>query len=82
MAVADPAMNAVHRSLLGPKRKKRPAIREQRRVIMESVLEKGPESADRRARNIILNDQDLIEDIHARVWRCDDDETCRRWGIG
>ncbi|HXC52156.1 MAG TPA: glucans biosynthesis glucosyltransferase MdoH [Candidatus Limnocylindrales bacterium] len=82
MAVADPAMNAVHRSLLGPKRRKKAAIREQRRVIMESVLEKGPESADRRARNIILNDQDLIEDIHTRVWRCDDDDTCRRWGIG
>ena len=81
MAVADPKLNAVHRSTLGPRRRKKAAIREQRRLILESVIEKGPASADRRAQNIILNDQDLIEEIHRRVWRCDDDDACRSWGI-
>jgi membrane glycosyltransferase len=82
MAVADPAMNAVHRCLLGPRRRLRSAIRESRRVLMEKVALAGPASADTRTRRIILNDPDLIEEIHARVWRCDDDEVAERWGIG
>jgi len=82
MAVADPAMNAMHRSMLGPKRRLRVAIREARRAVLEKVVAGGPEAADNRARRIILNDPELIEEIHHRVWRSDDDAVLRAWGVG
>jgi membrane glycosyltransferase len=82
MAVADPGMNAVHRGLLGARRSVKSAIREARRRVMETVLAEGPASADAKARRIILNDPDLIDEMHMRVWRIDDDDMSRRWGIG
>jgi membrane glycosyltransferase len=82
MAVADPAMNAVHRSLLGPRRRLKAAIRDARRQLLDAVVTGGPGAADTRTRRIILNDPELIEEIHLRVWNCDDDAVARRWGIG
>jgi membrane glycosyltransferase len=82
MAVADPAMNAVHRSMLGPRRRMKAAIRDARRRLLDAVVAGGPDAADTRTRKIILNDPELIEEIHVRVWRCDDDEAAERWGIG
>jgi membrane glycosyltransferase len=82
MAVADPAMNAVHRSTLGGKRRMKAAIREARRRLVDPVVTGGPASADVRTRRAILNDPDLIEDIHQRVWRADDADVAAAWGIG
>ncbi|MFN2375610.1 MAG: glucans biosynthesis glucosyltransferase MdoH [Candidatus Binatia bacterium] len=82
MAVADPAMNAVHRSTLGARRRLKSAIREARRVLLDRIVAEGPDATDTRARRVILTDPDLIDEIHARVWRSDDETVARRWGIG
>ncbi len=81
LAVVDPGMNAVHRCLLGPKRQLAESIREARREVMERVVRAGPDSAEVRARRILLSDPAIVEEIHRRVWTCDDDEIVERWGI-
>jgi membrane glycosyltransferase len=82
LAVADPAMHAVHRCTMGGRRRMKSAIRESRRVLMEKVLAAGPDAADAKARRIILNDIDVFEEIHRRVWRIDDDDVAEKWGVG
>jgi membrane glycosyltransferase len=82
LAVADPAMHAVHRCTMGARRRVKSAIRESRRLLMEKVLAAGPDSADSKTRRIILNDIDVFEEIHHRVWQLDDDDAAERWGIG
>lgn len=82
MAVADPIMNAVHRSLLGGPRRLRASIREARWNLLGDLLVGGPESADNRTRKIVLNDPELIEEMHQRVWQCDDEDVSKLWGVG
>ncbi|HEY2776024.1 MAG TPA: glucans biosynthesis glucosyltransferase MdoH [Candidatus Binatia bacterium] len=82
LAVADPLMNAVHRCQLGGPRRVRSQIREARRSALDGVVTAGPASVDVKRRRMILNDPELIEEIHWRLWRCDDDEITRRWGVG
>jgi len=81
MAVADPSMNALHRAQLGSRRRVKKSIHETKRRVMEAVLAGGPGKADDRARRIILNDAELIEEIHWRVWRSDNDSVAKQWGI-
>jgi membrane glycosyltransferase len=82
LAVADPAMHAVHRCTMGGRRRVKSAIRESRRLLMEKVIAGGPDSADAKARRIILNDIDIFEEIHRRIWRLDDDDAAEKWGVG
>lgn len=82
MAVADPRMNAVHRALLGPPRRLKASIREARRALLDPIVTGGPETADAKTRKVILSDPDLVEEIHWRVWRSDDEAVVRRWGVG
>jgi membrane glycosyltransferase len=82
LAVADPSMNAVHRATLGGRRKWKAAIRDARRAVIDAVVAAGPAAADQRTRRLILNDAELIEEIHLRVWRTDDDAVAARWGVG
>lgn len=82
LAVADPALNAVHRSTLGGRRKMKDTIREARRAILDAVVAGGPSAADTKTRKLILNDAELIDEIHRRVWRADDDNIAAKWGLG
>jgi membrane glycosyltransferase len=82
MAVADPGMNAVHRGTLGGTRRMKAMIREARRLILDGVVTAGPDKTDAKKRRIILNDPELLDQAHWRVWRCEDDEITRRWGVG
>ena len=81
LAVADPAMHAVHRSMLGGPRRLRPTIRQARQAVLDRIVEAGPSSADAKTRRLILNDSALFEEVHLRVWRCDDDDVAERWGL-
>lgn len=78
--VADPRLNAVHRTLLGRRRRWSRAIREARRAVLEKVVAAGPGAADQRDRRILLNDPQLLDEIHTRVWCCEDD-VAEQWGI-
>ena len=81
LAVADPGMQAVHRSLLGGRRQWTPEIRDARNEILDAVAAGGPAAADNRSRRIILNDPELLDELHRRVWQCSDDDLATLWGV-
>jgi membrane glycosyltransferase len=79
-AVVDPALNAVHRALLGGRRSLRPAIRAARHRLLERVLADGPASLAPRERRVLLGDPDCTDELHRRVWALDEGPRAALWG--
>ena len=75
----DPYCNALHRALLRGRRSLRSDIRAARDQALASVLQAAPSHADARARRIVLNDPDLVDELHRRVWETADPGLATRW---
>ncbi|HYB98766.1 MAG TPA: glucans biosynthesis glucosyltransferase MdoH [Candidatus Limnocylindrales bacterium] len=80
-AVTHPCTNALHRTLLGRRRKLHARIRDQRTTLMNEIVPLGPQAASLQARKALLADPDVVDAIHWRVWREADPEIARRWGV-
>ena len=78
-AVVDPAVNAVHCALLGPRRALRPRIHAARHALMARALAEGPGAVDTRARRAILVDPELMSRMHDEVWGLEGDRA-QAWG--
>jgi membrane glycosyltransferase len=76
----DPAVNAVHRALLGRRRSLRADIREARAALQQRALSEGPQRLSARARRILLSDPDLTDGLHHAVWALHRREEAARWG--
>jgi membrane glycosyltransferase len=79
-AVVDPFVNALHRALLGPRRRRRATIEAARRSLVERALVDGPEGLGRRERRVLLLDPDTTDELHRRVWALPERAEAARWG--
>ncbi len=79
-AAVDPYVNALHQALLGPPRRLRPRIREQRQALLRRAIAEGPASLGLRERQIVLSDAELVQRLHASLWRLPDRQLAARWG--
>jgi len=79
-AAVDPYVNALHRGLLGRRRRLRASIRAARWALLERVLRDGPTSLAARERRIVLGDPDLTDALHERVWALPERSEAARWG--
>jgi membrane glycosyltransferase len=79
-AVVDPFVNALHRALLGRRRRRRATIEAARRGLVERAVANGPESLGRRERRVLLLDPDTTDELHRRVWALPERARAARWG--
>jgi membrane glycosyltransferase len=79
-AAVDPYVNALHRLLLGRSRSLRPSIRAARRALLQRALADGPRALDKRARQVLLGDPDLVDELHQRVWQLAERDRAALWG--
>ena len=76
----DPLLNALHRTLLGARRRLRPAIRAARVALLERALAEGPAALSAGERRRLLRDPELVDRLHERVWALPDQARAARWG--
>jgi len=67
-AAVDPYINALHRSLLGNRRRLKASIRATRHALLERALVDGPGALSIRERRILLSDPDMVDQLHQRIW--------------
>ncbi len=67
-AAVDPALNALHRALLGAPRAMRAAIRARREALVDRALAEGPTALAPADRATLLRDPVIVDELHARVW--------------
>ncbi len=80
-AVVDPAINALHRSLLRGRRSVRGEIRAHRAALVMRAIAEGPGAlSDRERRTVLLHDPDAVDALHERVWALADGAAAARWG--
>ncbi len=67
-AAVDPYINALHRALLGNRRRLKASIRATRYALLERALANGPAALSVRERRILLSDPDTVDQLHQRIW--------------
>jgi membrane glycosyltransferase len=78
-AVVDPAINALHLSLL-PKQEQRPELTERHlRQLRERVLAQGPSSLSATEKRTLLSDAQSMAWLHTEIWGVADTKIARRW---
>ena len=80
-AVVDPLLNAVHRIMLRGPRSLAPGLRQARRQLVERAVLGGPGALGAREKRLVLSDEAALAELHARVWRLEDPQAARRWGL-
>jgi membrane glycosyltransferase len=79
-AAVDPYVNALHRVLLGRRRRLRASIHKARAALLQRALAEGPGVLSPRERRMLLYDPDLVTALHHAVWEEHDVERAARWG--
>lgn len=80
-AVVDPAVNALHLSLL-PKQEERPKKTEEHlRQLQERVLAEGPSCLSAEEKRTLLSDARSMAWLHATIWSATDADTAKRWNV-
>jgi membrane glycosyltransferase len=79
-AIVDPYVNALHRAMLGTRRRLAAPVRTARAALLERTLSEGPLALSARQRKILLSDPDTVDALHARVWALAEHERAARWG--
>jgi membrane glycosyltransferase len=82
LAVVDPIVNTLHRSLLRKERNLSAAIAERRRQLLEKALAYGPGSLSPGQKKELLSDPTRMYQLHLRVWETEDRSLDEAWGIG
>jgi membrane glycosyltransferase len=80
-AVVDPAVHALHLSLLRGERKVAPPIAERRRQLMEKALNQGPDSLNDGKKKALLSDPACLRALHQAVWELPGEDHSIRWGL-
>lgn len=80
-AVADPGVNALHRTLLRGPRLLDPAIRQRREKLVAKALEVGPAGLSKKEKKELLYDADCMLNLHERVWELPTNELLGRWKV-
>ncbi len=68
-AVVDPNINALHRYLLGKKRKLMPSIMKRRQELLEKALTQGPKTLSPKEKKELLLDPQCLLQLHERLWK-------------
>jgi membrane glycosyltransferase len=71
-AAVAPGVNALHATLLRAPRQVVPAIRAERRALLERALAQDPAHLDEAARRILMLDPTLVDALHDRTWALPD----------
>lgn len=81
LAVVDPSVNSLHRSL--SQRRKRPSvpIRSRREKFRDKALALGPGSLSAGEKKQLLGDPELMGELHRLVWEINDPKLAEKWGI-
>lgn len=80
-AVVDPNINALHRSLLGKKRKLMPSIMKRRQELLEKALTQGPKTLSPKEKKELLLDPQCLLQLHERLWETLDHTIAQKWGF-
>ncbi len=75
----EPSVNAIHRALLGPPRRRRAGIEAERRAWFEQALASGPDTLTARQRRVLLSDPVLVDRLHVAVWSLPDADLATHW---
>jgi membrane glycosyltransferase len=79
-AAVDPFVNAVHRALLGRRRRPRESIRQSRAALVARALAQGARALTARERRVLFSDPDSVDALQSRVWTLPEDDDAERWG--
>lgn len=79
-AVVDPAVNALHRGLVGEPRSLAPHLRAELDALAERALEEGPDALEPAESRRLLRDPDALDRLHEAVWRLEP-ERARAWAL-
>jgi membrane glycosyltransferase len=80
-AVADPGVNALHRTLLRGPRQLDPAIRRRRNTLVDKAMDVGPAGLSKKEKKELLYDADCMLRLHKRVWELPTDVLLERWKV-
>jgi membrane glycosyltransferase len=80
-AVVDPAVHALHLSLLRGERKVSQPIAERRRQLAEKALSQGPDSLNDGEKKALLSDPACLRALHQAVWEFPGEDHAVRWGL-
>jgi membrane glycosyltransferase len=80
-AVVDPNINALHRSLLGKKRKLMPSIMKRRQELLGKALTHGPKALSPKEKKELLLDPHCLLQLHERLWETLDHTIAQKWGF-
>jgi membrane glycosyltransferase len=67
-AAVDPALNALHRALLGAPRTVGPVVRARRERLVARAVAEGPAALAPVERAALLRDPATVDELHDRVW--------------
>lgn len=80
-AVADPRVNALHRSFLRKKKRVSLALMRQRQSLEEKALRGGPDSLSVKEKKELLHDGEVLDRLHRKVWSLSRREHSDLWGV-
>jgi membrane glycosyltransferase len=80
-AVVDPNINALHRALLGGKRKLMPSLIKRRQELQEKALTQGPKTLSPKEKKELLLDPQCLLQMHDRLWETLDPAILQKWGF-
>lgn len=81
-AVVDPAVHALHLSLLPQERHLNQKIVVRREALARKVLEAGPGAMSKAEKKELLSDPVRLMALHRAIWKLSDPERARLWGLG
>jgi membrane glycosyltransferase len=81
LAVVDPAIHALHVSLLRGERKVAQSIAARRRVLREKALVGGPDGLAGKEKKTLLCDPACLRALHIEVWELPDEIRAKSWGL-
>jgi membrane glycosyltransferase len=79
--VVEPAIHALHLSLLRDERKLSPAIADRRRQLREKAISRGPDALTPREKKVLLSDPAGLRALHREVWELTDEALAKNWGL-
>jgi membrane glycosyltransferase len=79
--VVDPAIHALHVSLLRGERKVAQPIAARRGILREKALNLGPDSLAGAEKKTLLSDPACLRALHIEVWELHDEIRAKNWGL-
>lgn len=81
LAVVDPAIHALHVSLLRGERKVAQSIAARRGILREKALTLGPDGLAGKEKKTLLSDPACLRALHIEVWELPDEIRAKNWGL-